>query len=71
MTTEKSKGFFVFRMERDMSMVIVETELTTGELLALVQQLDTKEQIEFVQSIMANWEHQEDFDKVKKWIEQP
>jgi len=54
-----------------MSMVIVETELTTGELLALVQQLDTKEQIEFVQSIMANWEHQEDFDKVKKWIEQP
>jgi len=52
-----------------MAMVVVETELTTDELLDLVQQLDTKEQIEFVQEVMSHWAQESDFEAVKKWIE--
>jgi hypothetical protein len=55
--------------ESNMTMVTVETELTTGELLSLVQQLDTKEQIEFVQEVMSHWTQEEDFEAVRKWIE--
>jgi len=48
----------------------IEAKLTERDIEDLFAQFSVDEQIELIFSILSNWEHQTDLDKVAAWIRQ-